>query len=70
MVEENNWENLSKGTALLIDPTLPPEHQDFIIVHIEGLKTPSLKQILYDDDQIYLKPVVQGYNIAILTSEH
>lgn len=70
LVEEDGWENLAKETALLVDPSLKAEHRDFIIVHKEGLKIPCLKQVLYDDDQMYLKPVVQGYNIAILTPDH
>ena len=70
IVEENDWENLSKGTALLVDPTLTPEHRDFVIVHKEGLTTPSLKQLLYDEGQMYLKSLLHGYNITIFTPEH
>lgn len=70
LVEEENWENLAKDTALLVEPTLDAEHRDFVIVHKVGQKTPTLKQILIDDEQIYLKPVTQGYNIAIFTPEY
>jgi SOS-response transcriptional repressor LexA len=70
MVEEEGLENLSVGTALIIDPALTPEHRDFIIVHKEGQKQPTLKQILIDEGQMYLKPLIQGYNIATLTSDH
>lgn len=70
MVEEEDWENLSKGTALLIDPEIKPEHRDFVIVSKTGQNVPSLKQVLYDEGQMYLKPVVQGYNISIFTQEH
>lgn len=70
LVEEENWENLAKGTALLIDPALEVEHRDYIIVHKQGQKTPTLKQALFDEGQIYLKPVAEGYHISILTAEH
>ncbi len=70
IVEEDDWENLTKGTALIADPALTPEHRDFIIVHKTGQKIPSLKQALFDEEKIYLKSVIQGYNIAPLTTEH
>lgn len=69
-VEEDGLENLSKGTLLLIDPALTAEHRDFIIVHKEGQQQPTLKQILMDEGQMYLKPLVNGYNITTLTPEH
>ena len=70
MVEEDGWENLVKNTALLIDPELEIEHRDFIIVYKSGQKLPALKQALLDEGKIYLKSVIQGYNLAILTPEH
>lgn len=70
LVEEDNWENLAKNTALLVEPALEVEHRDFIIVHKSGQKIPTLKQALFDEGQMYLKPVTQGYNIAVFTPEH
>ncbi len=70
IVEEDDWENLIKGTALIVDPALTPEHRDFIIVYKSGQKIPTVKQALFDEEKIYLKSLIQGYNIAPLTSEH
>lgn len=70
IVEEDDWENLSKDTALLVDPTLQVEHRDFIIVYKDGQKIPTLKQALFDEGDMYLKPVTQKYNIALRTPEH
>ena len=70
LVEEDDWENLAKGTALLVDPALQVEHRDFVIVYKNGHKIPTLKQVLFDEDQTYLKPVTQQYNIAIFTPDH
>ncbi len=69
-VYEGNWENLAKGTILLVDPLIKPEHRDFVIVYKEGQKIPTLKQLLCDEEQIYLKPVISGYNIVPLTPQH
>lgn len=70
IVEEDYWENLSKDTVLLVDPALQAEHRDFIIVYRSDHKVPTLKQVLFDEGHMYLKPVTQQYNIAILTPEH
>ena len=70
IVEEDGWENLTKRTALLIDPTLTAEHRDFIIVHKQGQSVPVLRQALFDEGQMYLKPLVKEYNVTILTAEH
>lgn len=69
-VEEVDWENLAKGTILLIDPDVKPEHRDFVILHKDGQKTPTLKQVLYDEEQLYLKHMAQGYGITIFTQEY
>ncbi len=69
-VEEENWENLCKGTIMFFEPAQVAEHRDYVIVHKKGQKIPSLKQILHDEDQIYLKPLIQGYKISMFTPEH
>lgn len=70
IVEEENWENLAPNTLLIVDPTLKPEHRDYAIVHRLGDKRATLKQVLFDDGEKYLKPVVTGYQITRLTDKH
>lgn len=70
LVEEDNWENLAKETALIVDPVLQVEHRDFIIVYKIGQKLPALRQALFDEGEIYLKPVTNGYNVTLFTPEH
>jgi len=70
MVEEDDWENLAKDTALIVDPGLEVEHRDFVIVYKIGQITPTLKQVLFDEGQIYLKPLTHMYNIVTFTSDH
>lgn len=70
IIEEEGWENLSKDTVLLVEPNLKIEHRDFIVVFKRGQKKPTLKQILFDEGELYLKPVTQGYNITIFTPQH
>jgi SOS-response transcriptional repressor LexA len=70
IVEDEDWENLSKGTTLLVDPQLKPESRDYAIVYKEGQPIPTLKQILYDEGEIFLKPMLYGCNIVALSSTH
>lgn len=70
LVPEDNWENLLKDTALLVDPYLQAAHRDFIIVHKQDQMLPTLKQVLFDEGVLYLKPAVQGYSIIPFTKEH
>lgn len=69
-VQEDNWENFTPGTVLIIDPTVKPNHRDFVIVYKQGLKLPTLKQALFDEERLYLKPVVPGYHFTTFTPEH
>lgn len=70
LIEEEGLENLPKGTILLIDPIIKPQHRDFVIVYRNDQNMPSLKQVLFDEDHVYLKSVILGYNIVPFTSEH
>jgi len=69
-IDEDNWEGFVKGSMIIIDPETTIEHRDFAIVHKAGMSVPSLRQILHDDGNIYLKPVVRDYKINLLTSQH
>lgn len=69
-VEEDNWINLATGTILIIDPEMEHTHRDFLVVYSPGEKRPSIKQILFDDADRYLKPVIHGYQIVKLTSDY
>lgn len=69
-VEEEGWEGFARDSFLIIDPIVPAEHRDFVIVHKIGQKNSSLKQILYDEGQSYLKPVMTGYKLTECTDQH
>jgi len=69
-VEDEDWQGFTKESLLLIDPHEPVEHRDFVIVHKEGQEISSLRQVLYDEETIYLKPVINGYNITPFSSQH
>lgn len=69
IVEEDDFKKLSKGTILLIDPTLKPNHHDYVIVHRQGQERASLKQTVIEDSKIFLKSVITNTSIVELASE-
>jgi SOS-response transcriptional repressor LexA len=64
IVEENTRDRFIKGTLLLIDCEAPVQGQDYVIVIKDNQTIPSIKQILIEDDQIYLKSL-QVENLII-----
>lgn len=56
-VEEDDWLTISKGSILIINTEIQPEHKDYIIVHKIGQNNSTLKQVMIDEGKIYLKPM-------------
>ena len=70
IVDEDHWENLAKGTNLIINPDRQPIHRDLAIVYKQGQTRASLKQVLFDDDKCYLKPINPNYQTTTYTELH
>jgi SOS-response transcriptional repressor LexA len=70
IVTEDNWENLAPGTILLIDPRREVDHGDLVITYKKNSSAATLRKILMDDDQIYLKPFIPSLPVIAKTSEH
>ncbi len=68
-VPEENWEGFLPQALLIIDMKSTPLHRDYVLVSHED-HTPALRQYLVDDGQIYLRPVVQGFQMSIMTEKH
>lgn len=61
---------LAKDTLLIVDPVMKPSHKDYVIVHKENQKLPSLREYYIDEEIIYLKPLVNGLQISHLEPTH
>ena len=59
-----------EGTVLIIDPAIKPTNRDFAVVHIEGQKAPTFKQILMDGNTFYLKPLNPDFKPFPLDMPH
>ncbi|RJQ69362.1 MAG: hypothetical protein C4519_21710 [Desulfobacteraceae bacterium] len=56
------------GDIIIIDPTVEPVSGHFVIVSIEGERRATLKQLIRDGGQIFLKPLNDRYPIIDVTS--
>lgn len=66
VVQEVNWEGFFPNSVLIVDQVNMPEHRDYAVVLKNGQKRASLKQILMDDDKIYLRPLNKDYQTQIM----
>lgn len=63
-VEDNTMEpRYPEGTLLIIEPELTCQDKDFALVHLDGQKKAQFKQILFDADDLYLKPLNKDFEI-------
>lgn len=46
-----------EGTKLIIDPSCKPNDRDFVVVCPKDQNQATLKQLFYDGEEIYLKPL-------------
>jgi SOS-response transcriptional repressor LexA len=59
-----------ENTVLIVDPVLQPEDRDYAIVHIEKQKQAIFRQILFDGQNIYLKPLNTDFKIILLKEKY
>lgn len=52
-----------EGSILIIEPTIKATDKDFAVVHVEGQQKIQFKQILFDNDDLYLKPLNADFEI-------
>lgn len=69
IVEENEWLEISKNSILIINPSLIPENKDYIICQKKG-HSPTLKQILFDEEKKYLKSLSPYLPINLFEEDH
>lgn len=68
-VTENNWGIFTKDTLLLIEPTAEPQQHDYVIIKKDKQNTCSIKQILIEDGELFLKSTQVDNYILLKTHE-
>ncbi|MCW5589717.1 MAG: helix-turn-helix domain-containing protein [Legionellales bacterium] len=59
-----------EGTLIVIDPAYKPKDRDYAVVHIEGHKQATFKQILIDGEDTYLKPLNSDFSVTLLDKKY
>lgn len=70
VVEQNNLDNLSEGTVLIVNPEIKPKHLDLVIAHKAGQTSVCVKQWIDELGEVYLKPLISGCPFTAFTQEH
>ncbi len=53
-----------EGTLLIVDPEYKPQDKDFVVVKVANQSQATFKQLLFDGDDAYLKPLNPEFNTA------
>jgi len=70
-VEDNTMDpRYPEGTLLIIEPSLQVHDKDFALVHVEGQKKAQFKQVLFDGEDLYLKPINKDFEIKKVDREY
>lgn len=71
VVKDNTMEpHFPEGTLLIVDFALQPENRDYAIVHLDGQKLPTFKQVLIDGSSVYLKPLNPDFKALPIDKNH
>gem|GEM_PF-4809560 len=68
-IKSNDSELFNRGGLIIVDSLLDAINEDYVIV-AKHLEPPSIKKIIIDGGNIYLKSIVHGLNILPMTSEY
>lgn len=63
IVEEDNYQEISKGTLVLIDPQRAPEQGNIILIFRKTQNNTSLKKLLIEESNMFLQSLVYDKHI-------
>jgi len=69
-ITQNNFEDFPKGAVIIVDPSLKPEHRDYVLSFKKDGKQPELKQLLFYDGDQYLKPLNPEFQTCLLDKNY
>ena len=58
------------GTVLVIEPDLTPEDRDFLVIKTAGARMATVKQLLLDGQDHYLKPLNPDFQTIMMNTDH
>ncbi len=70
IVSESDWVGFAENSLIIIDPSAMPAHRQYALVCREGQSSPTIRQFLLDDGQMYFRSVVDGSHSIISASQY
>lgn len=70
IIEEANLEGFIQNTIIIVDPTATYEHGDYVVMNKSDQKKASLKQLLIDDGQIYIRPLNKDFQTRMIDDSY
>ncbi|PWG61744.1 LexA family transcriptional regulator [Spiribacter halobius] len=61
--DDTNSPDIPRGAIVVVDPDVEPRHEHYVIALLPGSDAPTLKQLIVDGDQQYLRPRNDRYPI-------
>ncbi|MCD6056157.1 MAG: peptidase S24-like domain protein [Gammaproteobacteria bacterium] len=58
------------STVLVVEPNLAPEDRDFVVIQTKGMRSATVKQLLLDGQDRYLKPLNPEFQTVMMGEEH
>ena len=69
-IENEDCGPFPAGSVVLVEPTMPPNHLDYVITHKTGQTQPTLKQFFLEDETEWIRSVNIAQSVTQVTSEH
>lgn len=70
IVEDNDLDFFPKESILIIEPNQNPENGDYVVIGNIQHNVASIRKYIIEIDRIYLKSLVAGLSVSILTPEY
>ena len=67
---DDQHENFHKGSIIIADPHIQPNHRDYVISHKKGSHQATLKQLLSHEGDIYLKPTNFEFKTTVMNDNY
>jgi len=70
IIEENDLDFFPKKSIVITDPGQKPETGNYVVIANIKQNIASIRKYIVEIDQIYLKPLVKGVTISVLSPEY
>lgn len=70
LVQEDEQEFFPENSILIVEPEIEPNNGDYVIIGNLKQNIAAIRKYIIEIDKIYLKPLIPGIDISVLTSSY